>query len=117
DSISYLTIRDTISTPPANTAKVRFINLVSDAPAYNLEISNDTTAFSNRAYKTYTSFKNVKPQIVKLTLRDKNTNAVVASLENIEFKDQKFYTVWAKGLVNTTVAEQKLSIQVSQHFQ
>lgn len=112
-TLSYVATLDTIPTPAANKAAIRFINLVSDAGAYNLEISNDTTAFANKLYKGKTPFKTVTAQIVKLTLRDKATNTVVSSQENVEFKSQKVYTILAKGLVNTTVDAQKVSILVS----
>lgn len=118
DSISYLNVKDDFTTPPAGKARVRFINLSPDAPSYNLEITGDTTAFADRTYKTFTAFKSVNPQTsVVLNLRDKATNAIVASIPNVEFRDQKYYTVWAKGLVTTSVVAQKVTLQVSQHFQ
>jgi hypothetical protein len=115
-TISYVTLRDTIPSPVTGKAAIRFINLVSDAGAYNLEISNDTTAFANKLYKGVTPFKSVTAQIVKLTLRDKATNAVISSQENVEFKNQKIYTIIAKGLVNTAVDAQKVSLLVSPQF-
>lgn len=118
DSISYLNVKDEFTTPPTGKAMVRFINLASDAPSYNLEITADTAAFTNKTYKTYTAFKAITPQpSITINLRDKASNAVVATLANVEFRDQKYYTVWAKGLVNTSVDAQKISLQVSQHFQ
>ena len=116
DSISYLTVKDEFVTPPSGKARVRFINLSADAPAVKLEINGDTTAFANRTFKTFTAFKSVNPQTtVTLTLRDQSSNAVLATLPNVEFRDQTYYTVLAQGLINTTDATVKLSLQVSKH--
>lgn len=114
--VSYLLVKDEYKTPAADKAQIRFANLSSDSPAYNLELQGDTTTFSDRAYKTLTPYKYVKPAIFKVLLRNKATNDIVATLDNVELKANKYYTIWAKGLVNTTVDAQKLSIQLSEHF-
>lgn len=116
DSISYLNVKDEFVTPPSGKARVRFINLGADAPAVSLEITGDTTTFTALTYKNFTAFKSVSPQTaVTINLRDKTTNAVLATLPNVEFRDQSYYTVLAQGLINTTDATVKLSLQVSKH--
>jgi len=115
-TVSYLVVKDEYKQETTDKAQVRFANLSSDSPAYNLELEGDTTTFSDRAYKTLTPYKYVKPAIFKVLLRNKATNEVVATSENIELKANKYYTIWAKGLITTTVDAQKIGIQVSQHF-
>lgn len=116
DTASYLLVQDQYKAPAADKAQLRFANLSSDSPAYSLELEGDTTAFADRSYRALTPFKYVKPAIYKLLLRNTSTNAVVASMENVEFKANKYYTVWAKGLQTTTVEAQKLGIKVSEHY-
>lgn len=118
DSFFYFNVKDEFTTPPADKAEVRFMNLSSDSPAYSLEISGETASFGDRAYKTYTPFQSVTPQTaVKLILKNTATNAIVATLDNVELKKEKFYTIWAKGLAAAATDAQKVSLQVSQHFQ
>lgn len=114
--ISYLLVKDEYKSPVADKAQIRFANLSSDSPSYDLELQGDTTTFADRAYKTLTPYKYVKPAIFKVLLKNKATGSVVASLDNVELKANKYYTIWAKGLVNTDVEAQKLSIQLSEHF-
>ncbi|RZJ78950.1 MAG: DUF4397 domain-containing protein, partial [Chryseobacterium sp.] len=59
DALTYLQIKDELTYPTAGKTKVRFINLIPDAPALTLEIVGDPTAFSNKAFKEYTTFENV----------------------------------------------------------
>lgn len=115
--VSYLVVKDEFKSPVADKAQLRFANLSSDSPSYNLELEGDTTTFSDRAYKTLTPYKYVKPGIFKVILRNKTTNAIVVSMDNVELKANKYYTIWAKGLVNTDVQEQKIGIKLSQHFE
>lgn len=115
DVISFLTVKDFPNEPTGDQANVRFINLSADAPAYSLELVGDTTTFNNIAYKAYTKFKNIKPATYTAVLKNTATNATVATLENVEISKQSSYTIWAKGLANTTVDQRKLSLQLSKH--
>ncbi len=114
DALDYVFLKDEVSDPEASKAKVRFMNLSPDAPALNMEITGETTTFTDLAYKGYTSFKNVNAALSTITLKNKATGDVVATLTNVDLKSGKIYTVWSKGLVNTTVDAQKLTIQVTQ---
>ena len=111
----FLLIKDDLSFPPAGKTKIRFGNLSPDAPAISLEIVGDTTKFANNAYKTFTTFKPLQPGKFTLNLKNSATNAVLATLPNVELAANKAYTIWAKGLLNTTVEAQKLGIHVINH--
>lgn len=116
DSLSYLLVMDEFKVPATDKAQVRFANLSPNSPSYNLELQGDTTTFSDRAYKTLTPYKYVKPAIFKVLLRNKTTNEIVASVENVELKANRYYTIWAKGLAGTDVEAQKLGIKVTEQF-
>jgi len=116
DSLNYLLVKDQFNTPPTHKAMVRFANLSPDSITYSLEIVGDTTAFTGKRFKTLTGFKPITPSSTyTINLRNTTTNAIVATQTNVLLVDQAFYTIWAKGLSNTTVAAQKTAIQVSQH--
>jgi hypothetical protein len=115
DAISFLTVKDFPNEPSGEKSNVRFINLSADAPAYSLELVGDTTTFNNVAYKAYTRFKDIKPATYTAILKNTATNATVATLQNVEITKQNSYTIWAKGLTNTTVEQRKLSLQLSRH--
>ncbi|WP_158797476.1 DUF4397 domain-containing protein [Pedobacter sp. L105] len=116
DSLNFLLVKDQFTTPPTHKAMVRFANLSPDSIAYSLELVGDTTAFTGKTFKTLTSFKPITPSSTyTINLRNTATNTIVATLTNVLLVDQTFYTIWAKGLANTTVAAQKTAIQVSQH--
>jgi len=116
DSLNYVLVQDQFTTPPANKAMIRFANLSPDSTAYNLELVGDTTAFTGKKFKTFTAFKPITPaSTYTINLRNTATNSIVATLTNVLLVDQKFYTIWAKGLSNTTIIAQKVGIQVSQH--
>jgi hypothetical protein len=121
DTLSLLNINDRfLDVVPEGKAQIRFINLSPDAPAYNLEYEGDTTAFTNRAYKDYTAFKNVPAKTgITLNLKNAATNAVVATLPNIELKNRQTYTIWAKGLSVTASPDttQKLSLKITRLVQ
>lgn len=115
--ISYVVVQDEVIDPSwnKNTARVRFANLSSDAPAYNLELQGDTTNFKNINYKGFTAYRNVTPSKYTVNLKNNITNTQVATLANVEFVAGRYYTVWAKGLVTPATDAQKTAIQVSLH--
>jgi hypothetical protein len=115
EELDFLLIKDDLSFPAAGKTKIRFGNLSPDAASMSLEIVGDTTQFANKAYKTFTAFKNINPGKFTLNLKDNATNAVLATMANVEFLPDKVYTVWAKGLITTTVEAQKLGIHVINH--
>jgi hypothetical protein len=115
EALDFLLIKDDLSFPVAGKTKIRFGNLSPDAAPMSLEIVGDTTQFSNKSYKAFTAFKNISPGKFTLNLKDNATNAVLATMANVEFLPDKVYTVWAKGLATTTVEAQKLGIHVINH--
>jgi hypothetical protein len=115
EALDFLTIKDDLSFPTPGKSKLRFGNLSPDAAAMSLEIIGDTTQYANKAYKSFTDFKNINPGKVTLKLKDNATQTVLATLANVEILPNKVYTVWAKGLTTTTVEAQKLGIHVINH--
>lgn len=116
ETLDYLLTKDNTDAPAAGKAKIRFINLSPDAPALNLVIDDNATKFENIAYKANTEFKDVTA-IDKSTITLKNTagTEVGIKLSDFKFTAGKVYTVWAKGLLNSTTDANKLTVQVTLH--
>lgn len=115
EALDFLLVKDDLSFPASGKTKIRFGNLSPDAAAMSLEVVGDTTQFANSAYKTFTAFKNINPGKFTLNLKDSSTNTVLATMANVELMPDKVYTIWAKGLINTTIDAQKLGIHVINH--
>ncbi|MBB5637885.1 hypothetical protein HDE68_003810 [Pedobacter cryoconitis] len=115
DSTSFLLLKDNFIAPAAGQGKIRFVNLSSDSPAYDLVLEGDTTAFKNRAFKEFTEFKSIKPAKYKVSLVNTTTKAVAATLTDVEIAAGNFYTIYAKGLLGSTVDAKKISLKSSLH--
>ncbi|WP_432712136.1 DUF4397 domain-containing protein [Pedobacter sp.] len=113
--LEYLLVTDSLTVPKEGEVNLRFMNLSPDAPALSLERASDTTKFDNKAFKAYTKFKPLTAAKSNFILRNKETNAVLATLDDVELVKGRIYTVWAKGLVAGTDATTKLAIKVSEH--
>lgn len=113
DSLAFLITKDEFTKPAEGSAKVRFINLSPDAPELSLTVEGDTTAFSG-TYKNTTAFKNIKVKAShRLVLRNKTSGAELANLGDVAMTSGRFYTFWAKGLINTTETNKKISIKAN----
>ncbi len=113
--VDFILVEDTLTNPAANKVNIRFANLSPDAPALSLELVGDETSFDDLAYKAFTPFKSVNGVKSKFILREKATDAVKATLEDVELKPGKIYTVWAKGLNTSESDTNKLTIKVTEH--
>ncbi len=112
---NFLVIKDSLSSPAAGKAKIRFINLSPDAGNLSLTTGTDSVLFNATAYKTHTLFNEIpgnKNYAFKIKLNDTQK----AIKENIEIKSGRIYTIWARGLDNTTNDTLKTSVQVSEHL-
>ncbi|QNK63760.1 DUF4397 domain-containing protein [Pedobacter sp. PAMC26386] len=116
DSTSFLLLTDNFVTPATGQSKVRFVNLSSDSPAYDLQFDTDTTTFKNRAFKEFSQFKDIKPSnTYKVSLINTTTKAVATTISDVKIEAGKFYTIYAKGLLGSTVDTKKLSLTSSVH--
>lgn len=112
DSLNYLVTEDEYTKPAEGSSKIRFINLSPDSEKLSLIVEGDTTNFTGIAYKKATPFKNIKDASNHtLILRNTVSNSNVAILDKIKLTPGKFYTFWAKGLINTNDPKLKLEIK------
>jgi len=115
-TLKYLIVKDSLSTPAAGKASVRFVNASPDAPALNLSIGGSTTDLvSNKSFKGYSDFITIDAaDKVTFNLKNKETGAVEASIADVKIEAGKIYTIWAKGLKVAT-DDTKLGVSVFTH--
>lgn len=110
--IAPLVTVDTLTTPAAGKAHVRFVHLSPDAPAVNVTLTDGTIVFGNKAFKERTSFTPLDAGTYNLQVRDAATNsAVVLALDNVTLTAGKIYTVFARGFASG-LAAQALGAQI-----
>lgn len=91
---------DTLSSPAAGKAHIRFMHLSPNAPAVNITLTDGTIVFGNKAFKGRTSFTPLDAGTYNLQVRDAATNdTVVLSLNGVTLEVGKIYTVFAKGFL------------------
>lgn len=87
-------------TIPTGKAMIRFSHLSPDAPAINLTLSNGEILFSDVQYGELTDYREISPGTYTLQLRLPETNNVVLTVPNAHFKANRYYTIYAVGLVS-----------------
>lgn len=105
-AIGTLSTRGLLAITDANTAKdpttamVRFGHLSPNAPAVDITLTDGTIMFSNVSFTQVTSYLAVPPSNYTLQVRLAGTPTVVLTVQNIDLEADKFYSIYAIGLVN-----------------
>lgn len=111
-AIEPLVFEDDFTAPASGKAHVRFIHLSPNAPTVNITLTDGTIVFGNVAFKGSVNFTPLNAGTYNLQVRDAATNqTVVLELPNITLQAGKIYTVFAKGLLGGTGA-QELGAQI-----
>lgn len=82
-----------------NRTNVRFVHLSPDAPAVDIRLPDGKNVFTNVRYKEITNYATVKPGTYTLDVFPTGTNQKVLHVPGIKLKANRFYTVYAVGLV------------------
>jgi len=114
DTLTSLTVEDDINIPSSGNAKIRFINLSPDASALNFYIKPDSVLASNKKFKEYTSFQEVKAGNYNASIKSYEGNSIDLPID-LKIENGKIYTIWAKGLMETTVEEETFGYSVVVH--
>lgn len=107
-NIDLLPVPETKIMEPANKAYIKFTHLSPNAPAVDITLPDGTILFKNIAYKQFTDYIEVPEGTYTLEVRVAGTNTTVLHVPNIKLKPQRFYTVYAIGLVNDSPGLQAL---------
>lgn len=97
--LGFLAIVDSNMKSDPRKAMIRFAHLSPNAPAVDITLPNGTVLFGNVSYKQLTSYLSVDPMNYTLQVRLAGTPTVVLTVPNVILEANKFYTVYAIGLV------------------
>jgi len=85
---------------PSNMAYVKFTHLSPNTGAVDITLPDGKILFKNVKYKESTDYIQVPPGTYTIEARPTGTTTTALYVPNITLKPQRFYTVYAIGLVN-----------------
>jgi len=101
DDAEYVQISDDLTNPAEGKAKIRFVHVSPDAGKLNLAVTGGEDLFTEKEFKSATDFKEIDAKTQTFNIVDQESKAVLSTLENVDIKAGKIYTVWVKGLKDT----------------
>ena len=97
-SIGTLVLRDTLETPPAGQARVRFIHLSPDAPGVDIAVTGGSgTLASDVTFREATSFVALPGGTYNLELRAMGTTTVILPIPGVTIQAGRNYTIFVRG--------------------
>lgn len=99
EDIALYAIEDTPMPVPADKVYIRFGHLSPNAPSVDIRLPNGDELFEDVEYKEVTDYKLVEPGTYTLDVYGAGTDQRVLHVPNINLKPNRFYTVYAIGLV------------------
>lgn len=97
--IGLLGITDVNEEGDQDKAMIRFLHLSPDAPAVDITLPDGTVIFSNVSFRHITSYTEVTPMNYTLQVRVAGTQDVVLTVPDLNLDPDRYYTVYAIGLV------------------
>lgn len=97
--IGFLAIADANAPKKSGKAMVRFLHLSPNAPAVDITLPDGTVIFGNVSFQYITPYADVMPMNYTLQVRVAGTPDVVLTVPNVTLAADKYYTVYAIGLV------------------
>ena len=97
--IELLAIPDANETRMPGKALIRFLHLSPNAPAVDITLPDGTVIFSNVSFKHITPYMDVTPMSYTLQVRVAGTSNIVLTVPNVNLVANKYYTIYAIGLV------------------
>ncbi len=98
-SIGFLVITDANRPITPSKAMIRFLHLSPNAPAVDITLPDGTVIFGNVSFEQITHYLDVAPMNYTLQVRVAGTTTVVLTVPDINLASDRFYTVYAIGLV------------------
>jgi Domain of unknown function (DUF4397) len=105
-SISALVITDDLSAPASGKAHIRFIHLSPNAPSVDVALDGGAVVFGDYEFKEYSAFTPLDAGSYDLEVRVAGTSTVALDLPAITLQSGKIYTVFAKGFLGGTGAQE-----------
>ncbi len=101
-SIEPVVFTDDLTAPDSGKARIRFIHLSPDAPAFDVTLTDGTLIFHDYAFRGGSNFISLNTGTYDLWVKFAENGSVVIALPNITLEEGKIYTIFAKGLVGGT---------------
>ena len=98
-TIGFLAIAEPKMSMDPSKSMIRFIHLSPNAPAVDITLPDGTILFRNVSYKQLSQYMAVNPANYTLQVRLAGTSTVVLTVPGISLQPNKYYTVYAIGLV------------------
>lgn len=105
-NIEALVLEDDLTAPATGKAHVRFVHLSPDAPVVDITLTNGQVVFGNNSFKDFTAFTPLDAGTYDLQVRVAGTSTVALDLPNITLETGRIYTVFAKGFLNGSGAQE-----------
>ncbi|RYE16864.1 MAG: DUF4397 domain-containing protein, partial [Sphingobacteriaceae bacterium] len=109
---SILKLNDVLTNPANSRAKIRFVNVATDAGVLDITI-NGTSIYSKIAYKGVAPFVEVPVGTYEFKATKTGvTGTTLATLSNVVLADGKVYTLYAAGLTTSTATNAAFGLSV-----
>lgn len=109
-------LQDSLTNPAAGKANIRFVNMNKDAGVLNLGLTNGSTLFSQKAYKTGSDFIAVNGNTAyTFVIRNNAALTDTVSIPAVTLEAGHNYTIWAKGL-KAEVGSDALGLAVIKNY-
>lgn len=109
--IEFLAITDANEVKTPGKSMIRFLHLSPNAPAVDITLPDGTVIFSDTSFLQITPYIDVMPMDYTLQVRVAGTEDIVLTVPNVGLDADKYYTVYAIGLVGENPELQALLIQ------
>ncbi len=109
----FLILDDELKTPATGKAQVRFLNLSVNAPGMTLSAGADSTLFSDVAYKSHSSFKDIPAgKNYTFTTYPSNDPEAKTTISDFPIASNHIYTIWSGGIYDSTTDSLKVGLQI-----
>ncbi len=109
---TFLKINDVLTNPANTRAKIRFVNVATDAGALDITI-NGTSIYQNINYKGVSTFMEVPAGTYEFkAMKTGVTTTTLATLSNQVLADGKIYTIYAAGLTTSTATNAAFGLTI-----
>ena len=109
DSLTYVSLKDNLTVLTDTTAKIRLVNLAPGSPFLDIIFTTNSAdsiaSFSNINFKSGSDYKQFKPGIYFLKVRESGNKIDLLNISNFKIEAKKVYTLWLRGYINGSVSQ------------
>jgi hypothetical protein len=107
-NIHLLPVNDAILPRNPNKTYIRFAHLSPNTPAVDITLPDGNVIFKNISFEEVTEYAESTPGKYTFQARPTGTNVVALTIPNIITKPNRFYTIYAVGLIGENPSLQVL---------